>query len=865
MAKIFKGFNPDQKYTLLSKMGYSGPKDPELMEQFLAASPQAAAKMGEYSQKAQERLNKKPMQAAVGGVVRNPDPFGSRDSYSDRLADREFERGIVQPTPAQAPAPLQSEGGLTSTTVQPSTRNAGLSGVSTQAMPTQTAPAPQATSAIPQALTPQNITEALIRDPASLTVQPTPAQIQSSPAFEVPSLAGQTTAQPIIPVQGVTAATATAPVQTPASLIEAATAAPQVQAETARTQAAVGQVSQNAIAQAATGQLSPEAMAQAAQFDPNFLEKVTSGSLQVTEDQLATPAGQKAQAIQTQVAQANKIADAVAQTGVVSAEELPQPALIAESEMAQAEAITMAGLSPDATAVAAKLEKFTVDNGTLAAAMQGEVNALDTVQGQLSKLMQDFNDGTPAWAAGAIRGANAAMAARGLAGSSMAGAAIVQAAMESAIPIAAQDAQVFQQMNLQNLSNRQQVSLVNAAAQQGLQLQNLNNEQQAALQNSANAFALQSQNLSNMQSVVLANAQIKSALQGQNLSNMQQSNLATAARYAEQANINLNNRQQTALQNNMNGLNIELANLSSKQQAYVTNANLAASLQGQQISNQQQTAIANAARYAEAANITFTAQQQDQLHNSSLMQTIGIAELNTRQAATLQNAANLAQMDVANLNNRQQAAVQNAQSFLQMDLTNLDNTQQTALFRAQSNIQALFSDQAAENAAQQFNAASENQVNQFFADLKSTTGRFNADQMNAMNQFSAGEVNAAQKFSAQLEAARQQFNAANSLVVAQANAQWRQNIATINTAAQNDINMEAARTMNAMTAKAVDELWQKERDTMSYVFQAYENENERNLRILLADKNLESINNQLESEESSFKIATIAKLALGDW
>ena len=80
------------------------------------------------------------------------------------------------------------------------------------------------------------------------------------------------------------------------------------------------------------------------------------------------------------------------------------------------------------------------------------------VQGQLDGLMQQFVGGnTPAWAAGAIRNANAAMSARGLGASSLAGQAIVQAAMESALPIAQADAQIQAQFEGQNLSNRQQM------------------------------------------------------------------------------------------------------------------------------------------------------------------------------------------------------------------------------------------------------------------------------------------------------------------------------------------------------------------------------------------------------------------------
>ena len=40
----------------------------------------------------------------------------------------------------------------------------------------------------------------------------------------------------------------------------------------------------------------------------------------------------------------------------------------------------------------------------------------------MATLMEQFNDGTPAWAAGAMRAANAAMAARGMGASSMASA-----------------------------------------------------------------------------------------------------------------------------------------------------------------------------------------------------------------------------------------------------------------------------------------------------------------------------------------------------------------------------------------------------------------------------------------------------------
>ena len=69
---------------------------------------------------------------------------------------------------------------------------------------------------------------------------------------------------------------------------------------------------------------------------------------------------------------------------------------------------------------------------------------------------------TPAWAAGAMRNVTGTMAARGLGASSIAGQALVQAAMESALPVAQADASVVASFEAQNLSNRQQRAMLAA-------------------------------------------------------------------------------------------------------------------------------------------------------------------------------------------------------------------------------------------------------------------------------------------------------------------------------------------------------------------------------------------------------------------
>ena len=341
-----------------------------------------------------------------------------------------------------------------------------------------------------------------------------------------------------------------------------------------------------------------------------------------------------------------------------------------------------------------------------------------TVAGQLETLMAGFEGGeTPAWAAGSMRTAMATLSARGLGASSLAGQAVIQAAMEAAIPIAQMDAQTMAQFEAQNLSNRQQRAML--AAQQR------------------------------------------------------------------------------------------------------------ASFIGVEFDQAFQARVSNAAKISDIANMNFTADQQIALEDSRAANTMELNNLSNSQAVVMAEAAALANLDMANLNNRQQAEVQNAQNFLQMDMSNLSNQQQAAMFKSQQNVQALFTDQAAENAARQFNATSENQTQQFFNNLASQTNQFNASQANAMQQFNVDQANTLLEFNADLQSAREMFNAQNYLTVAQANAQWRQSVQTMNTAAINASNMEYAKQVNNLSQAALDQIWMRDRDIMDYAWRSAESAQDR--------------------------------------
>jgi len=221
----------------------------------------------------------------------------------------------------------------------------------------------------------------------------------------------------------------------------------------------------------------------------------------------------------------------------------------------------------------------------------------------------------------------------------------------------------------------------------------------------------------------------------------------------------------------------------------------------------------------------------------------GIMESATPIAAA--DAATYKDMIFQNLNNRQQSAVLNAQSYLQMDMANLSNSQQANLQNLQSRQAQLFSDQAANNAAAQFNATSTNQVDQFYKNLSSSVSTANAQRADAMNQFATSESNkieaqnannatavsqanaqteaAINQFNSQLTDQRERFNVQNQQVIDQSNANWRRNINTANTAAVNAANQTNAQNLLGISNFAMSSLWQQWRDEASWTNEAAQN------------------------------------------
>lgn len=236
----------------------------------------------------------------------------------------------------------------------------------------------------------------------------------------------------------------------------------------------------------------------------------------------------------------------------------------------------------------------------------------------------------------------------------------------------------------------------------------------------------------------------------------------------------------------------------------------------------------------------------------------GLANASNAQQATLAKAAALSSLNLANLNNRQQAAVENSKRFLEVDIANFEARQQTEIFNTKAQQDFMLSDQAADNAAKQFNATSKQQADQFMATLASNISQFNTAQVNAMEQFNAGESNAMAKFNQQLEDAREQFNASNKLVIEQFNAKWKQQIATTDTAAQNYSNEFNAKALLDISNTAYANMWQHMGDLMEWAWTSGENGKSRMHELTLAE-----IDAKLQTELAHLNLDAEASASIG--
>ena len=326
---------------------------------------------------------------------------------------------------------------------------------------------------------------------------------------------------------------------------------------------------------AATGKPSAEALADAATMSPAELAQ-----LGVTVEQI-----QQAQTVQA-----------------------PAARTVQEGELISGSAVDMAQVKAE----------------TNFAAATGVPSTEATVQGQLTGLLEQFEGGeTPPWAAGAMRAATATLAARGLGASSMAGQAVVQAAMESATPIAMADAQTRASFEAQNLSNRQQAAMFAAEQRSKFLGMEFDQEFQSRVQNASRIADIANINFSAEQQVALENARMAQTVDITNLSAKNAKLMADVAAMSQLDLTNLSSRQQTAVQNAQSFLQMDMSSLSNTQQTAMFKAQ----------SNVQSILTDTAAANAAAQFNAVSENQTNQFYDNLVTQ---VSQFNSEQASLLE-------------------------------------------------------------------------------------------------------------------------------------------------------------------------------------------------------------------------------------
>ena len=180
-----------------------------------------------------------------------------------------------------------------------------------------------------------------------------------------------------------------------------------------------------------------------------------------------------------------------------------------------------------------------------------------SVKDELDDLMKDFEGGdTPTWAAGAMRSANAMLAARGLGASSAAGMAVVQAAMESALPIAKLDA-----------ANKQQMAIAKAEQRANFLGIEFDQEFQSKVKNAARISEIANMNFTAEQTIALENARLTNTMEIANLSAKSAKTVADTAALASLERENLSAINKAAADNADAFLQMDFRNLDNEQEA----------------------------------------------------------------------------------------------------------------------------------------------------------------------------------------------------------------------------------------------------------------------------------------------------------
>ena len=368
------------------------------------------------------------------------------------------------------------------------------------------------------------------------------------------------------------------------------------------------------------------------------------------------------------------------QAQVDAATREPTTTAVGDVQAEQGTAAQVTGVTPMEVKQDELVSGTAVDQGKVEQALaqnvaaEGQVTEEMTVQGQMNKLMSDFDAGKPPpWAAGAMRAATAQMAARGIGASSMAGQAIIQSAIESATPLAAADAATFKEMGLQNLSNRQAMALATAQQRATFLGQEFDQNFQTKVLNAARIADVANKNFDATVQIQLENARLANTMNLQNLSNKQALVMEKAAQIANLEKINLTNEQQARIANAEAFLQMDVANLNNEQQTSIFKAQAISDSMMADAAQQNAAKATNAKNALDAASTNATLALSASQYNAVERNKVAVANMQAETEILKFNAQE--QNDRAEFNAEQVNAINLSNAKILADIS-MSNTKE---------------------------------------------------------------------------------------------------------------------------------------------------------------------------------------------
>ena len=226
--------------------------------------------------------------------------------------------------------------------------------------------------------------------------------------------------------------------------------------------------------------------------------------------------------------------------------------------------------------------------------------------------------------------------------------------------------------------------------------------------------------------------------------------------------------------------------------------------------------------------------------DAQFFQSLTVKSFDFQTSMGLTKLAHIGDLDKANLSYRQTQAVDTAKKFFDVEMFNVEGARVTAATNMATKVQALFSDQAAENVASNLGFTTQVESDQFYDQLALQAAEASKRMLLDANKFNASVINS-----------RAEFNSSMAFEIERGNLDYLRSVNTATTAGINQANMTNSQNILGISNTAIANALTLQRDDLHRIFEASENAADRAANYAVASLNADSAMNRLSVEQNN--------------